>query len=122
MKYVVSGSVRNANWRPTISSGDQPNSPSAESAMNLAKKELDRTARLVEWEARGGEERCVIDQPAEEGDVGDERENSSATSCSNPAMSPAGRRSNPSMEANGRPETSIVQAARASSIGTTAWP
>ena len=50
------------------------------------------------------------------------RKNSSATSSSKPARSPAGRRSKPLIAAYGRPETSIAHMARASSIGTTAWP
>ena len=62
--------------------------------------------------------RCSVSRAAE----ATARKNSSATSCSKPAMSPAGRRSKPSTVAYGRPETSIAQAARASSIGTTACP
>ena len=50
------------------------------------------------------------------------RKNSSAASYSKPLMWPAGSRSNPLISAYGRPEMSIAQAARDSSIGTTAWP
>ena len=61
--------------------------------------------------------RCSVSRAA----LATARKNSSAASCSKPAIAPGGSRS-PSTEQYGRPEMSIAQAARASSIGTTAWP
>ena len=46
------------------------------------------------------------------------RKNSSVSSCPNPPVAPAGRSASNSV--NGRPEMSIAQLARASSIGTVA--
>ena len=48
--------------------------------------------------------RCSVSRAAE----ATARKNSSASSCSKPAMSPAGSRSKPSTDANGRPEMSIA--------------
>ena len=48
------------------------------------------------------------------------RKNSSARSVSKPSIAPAG--SSPSKTHSGRPEMSMTAVARASSIGTVAWP
>ena len=50
------------------------------------------------------------------------RKNSSATSYSKPLIVPGGQPLEAADSAYGRPEMSIAHAARASSIGTTAWP
>jgi hypothetical protein len=49
------------------------------------------------------------------------RMNSSASSCSKPPVTPGGI-ATPSHTSSGRPEMSSAHDARASSIGTTAWP
>src|ERR1700733_1008762 len=60
--------------------------------------------------------RCSVSLAA----LANARKNSSVSSCSNPPVEPAGNAASNSV--NGRPEISIAQLARASSIGTMVDP